>query len=94
MQGSEGYVGDQVVPIHLAIRSARKHAGLSQRQLALRIGCPRTWISKIEIGMSVPTITSLLRIAKAIGIEAWRLLRCAEHWDRKIVEVPAPPEVK
>jgi transcriptional regulator with XRE-family HTH domain len=83
MQGSEGYVGDQVVPIHLAIRAARKHYGLSQGQLALRIGCPRTWVSKVETGRATPTMTSFLRVAKAMGIEGWKLLRCAEHWGRK-----------
>ena len=36
------------VQVAMAIRTLRQRSGLSQRQLALRMGVPRTYVSKIE----------------------------------------------
>jgi DNA-binding XRE family transcriptional regulator len=59
----------QVVPImghgrgHLnlaaSIRSLRLRNGLSQRQLAMRMSVPRTYVSKIENEKATPTLSSL-----------------------------------
>lgn len=73
------------LPISLAVQRARRLANLSQRQLALKLECPRTWISKIENGHTVPTLASLLRIADALNTEGWRLLKWAEEEQEKMV---------
>jgi transcriptional regulator with XRE-family HTH domain len=71
------------LPIHLAIKEAREHYHLSQQKLANRMEVPRTYVSKVENGKAVPTISSLMKFAKAMNLEGWRLLRCAEHWEEK-----------
>ncbi|MDR1755661.1 MAG: helix-turn-helix domain-containing protein [Culturomica sp.] len=47
---------------------ARKHAGLTQAELAKRIGADKGYISRIERGITVPTVSTLYRIASAMGL--------------------------
>src|SRR5947209_5515019 len=42
--------------VALAIRTLRHRCGLSQRQLALRMSVPRTYVSKIENDKATPTL--------------------------------------
>lgn len=67
------------LPIGAAIRRAREFRRLSQKQLALKMGCPRTYLTKVENGYSFPHFDNFLRIAKALDVEAWRLLRWASR---------------
>ncbi|MEO5937085.1 MAG: helix-turn-helix transcriptional regulator [Terriglobales bacterium] len=60
-----------------AIRSLRLRSGLSQRQLALRMQVPRTYVSKIENEKATPTLSSLQRLATALEISVPDLLRSA-----------------
>ncbi len=48
---------------------ARKQAGLSQRELARRMGKPQSTIARIESGTQMPTIRTLFSVAKATGTE-------------------------
>src|SRR5512142_2976646 len=54
------------VHVAQAIRMLRQRTGLSQRQLALRMGVPRTYVSKIENEKATPTLSSLARLADAL----------------------------
>jgi transcriptional regulator with XRE-family HTH domain len=66
------------VQVAQAIRSLRLGRGLSQRQLALRMGVPRTYVSKIENEKATPTLSSLARLADALTVSVPELLRaCA-----------------
>ncbi|MDE7374623.1 MAG: helix-turn-helix domain-containing protein [Odoribacter sp.] len=47
---------------------ARKHAGLTQAELASRIGADKGYISRIERGLTVPTVATLYKIASAMGL--------------------------
>jgi transcriptional regulator with XRE-family HTH domain len=60
--------------IALAIRSLRQRSGLSQRQLALRMQVPRTYVSKIENEKATPTLSSLERLARALEVTVPDLL--------------------
>ena len=60
-----------------AVREIRRLRRLSQRQLAGRMQVPRTYISKIENGKAVPTLSSLQRLATALEIDICDLLRDA-----------------
>jgi transcriptional regulator with XRE-family HTH domain len=51
-----------------AIRSLRQRSGLSQRQLAMRMAVPRTYVSKIENEKATPTLSSLERLARALNV--------------------------
>jgi DNA-binding XRE family transcriptional regulator len=55
--------------IGMEIRDARIQQGLSQRQLALRIGMKQPDISKIEEGKKNITLFTLIRLCKVLGIE-------------------------
>ncbi len=51
-----------------AIRKARKDAGLTQEELASRIGVNRATLSKYENGDIEPSISQLTKIAEALDI--------------------------
>lgn len=53
--------------IGTAIRTARTKAGLSQTQLAAKLKTSQANIARLENNRSVPSTTTLLRIAKATG---------------------------
>jgi transcriptional regulator with XRE-family HTH domain len=57
----------------------RLRNGLSQRQLALRMSVPRTYVSKIENEKATPTLSSLERLARALEVTVPDLLSGGEH---------------
>jgi transcriptional regulator with XRE-family HTH domain len=75
-----------------AIRSLRLRTGLSQRQLALRMGVPRTYVSKIENEKATPTLSSLARLAQALEVTVPDLLHeCGPSRDEEIQELLTDP---
>lgn len=62
-----------------SIRSLRLRNGLSQRQLALRMSVPRTYVSKIENEKATPTLSSLERLARALEVSVPELLSGGER---------------
>ncbi len=62
-----------------SIRSLRLRNGLSQRQLALRMAVPRTYVSKIENEKATPTLSSLERLARALEVGVPDLLTGGER---------------
>jgi len=75
-----------------AVRDLRHVRNLSQRQLAARMGVPRTYISKIENGKAMPTLSSLDRLARALQVDISALLRDAptRHQDETAVLMADP----
>ena len=71
------------LPGHLrlasSIRSLRQRNGLSQRQLAMRMNVPRTYVSKIENEKATPTLSSLERLARALEVTVPELLNGGER---------------
>ena len=67
--------------LHLAqsIRALRLRNGMSQRQLALRMSVPRTYVSKIENEKATPTLSSLERLARALEVSVPNLLSGGER---------------
>lgn len=58
----------QLFALSEMIRSARKEAGLTQEQLATRIGTRKSYISKLENGDCDVKVSTLIRIfEKALG---------------------------
>lgn len=51
------------------LREARKEAGITQAELADRIGADKSYISKVEHGKTVPTVSSFYRIVAALGMQ-------------------------
>jgi transcriptional regulator with XRE-family HTH domain len=47
---------------------ARKNARLTQVELAGRIGVDKSYISRIEKGVTVPSVATFYRIVNALGL--------------------------
>ena len=47
---------------------SRKNSGLTQQEVADRIGANKGYISRIERGLTVPTVATLYKIASAMGL--------------------------
>ncbi len=65
------------IDVAKAVRELRHVRGLSQRELALRMQVPRTYISKIENSKAIPTLSSLERLARALDANICELLQDA-----------------
>lgn len=53
---------------------ARKHAELTQEALAKKIGISREYVARIEGGHHEPSLTMLVKVAKALGVTAGSLI--------------------
>jgi len=51
------------------VRTAREAAGLNQRELAARMGTSQAAIARLEAGGVGATLTTLQRVAQALGLE-------------------------
>lgn len=56
------------------VRERRNELGLSQEQLAERVGLHWTYIGQVERGRSNVTLHSTLRIAQALGCDPGELV--------------------
>ena len=84
--------GGPEVQVARAIRSLRQSRGLSQRQLALRMGVPRTYVSKIENEKATPTLSSLERLARALEVSVPDVLReCGQSREDDLRQLVADP---
>jgi transcriptional regulator with XRE-family HTH domain len=76
------------------LRELRLRAGLSQRQLAARLPGPRSYVSKLENEKATPTLSSLERVATALGVTVAALLtQCERGTDARRYELLADPWV-
>lgn len=51
------------------VRDARDAAGLSQRQLAARMGTSQAAVARLEAGAVGATLTTLQKVASALGLK-------------------------
>jgi transcriptional regulator with XRE-family HTH domain len=56
------------------VRTCRLRAGISQEELAARMGVEQGYISRLEAGSRNPTIVTLAEAAKALGVRPAALL--------------------
>jgi len=61
------------------IRLRRTRKGLSQEKFSFEAGFDRTYVSGIERGRRNPTLTTIQRLAEALGTEPSSLLRAAQR---------------
>lgn len=59
------------------MRKLRAARGLSQEALALDSGINRTYVSSVERAERNVSIDNIARIAKALAVEPWKLLKDA-----------------
>lgn len=60
------------------LRELRQQAGLTQEQLGFESDLRRTFISLLELGQQQPTLTTILKIAPALGLSASDLVSQVE----------------
>jgi transcriptional regulator with XRE-family HTH domain len=61
-----------------SVRQRRERLGFSQEAFASKCGVHRTYVGKVERGEQNVSMSSLVRIARGLGIRAWELVREAE----------------
>ncbi len=69
----------------------RKAAGLSQRQLAARLGRAASHVGLIEAGQRRIDTLELLRIARCLGVEPARLFEAMVHSVADLEQRPDQP---
>jgi transcriptional regulator with XRE-family HTH domain len=62
------------------LKASREEAGLTQRELADRLGKPRSFISKIESGERIPRINEFCDLAKAMKLDPELLFQRFWRW--------------
>lgn len=72
------------------LRLLRAKRGLSQETLAFEAGINRTYLSDVERSIRNVSIDNLSRLAKALGVPAWQLLR-EDHDASATLIVPEIP---
>jgi ribosome-binding protein aMBF1 (putative translation factor) len=63
--------------IAVELIKARLRAGLSQAELAVRMGTSQSTIARLESGQKLPSTKTLLRLAEATGSKVERRLSAA-----------------
>ncbi|WP_428631124.1 helix-turn-helix domain-containing protein [Sphingopyxis sp.] len=57
------------------VRKERLARDLTQQDLAAKLGMERSYLSELERGRRNPTVQALGRLADALELEPWELLR-------------------
>lgn len=68
------------------LRSARRRAGFTQRELARRARVPQPTIAAIETGRQDPRYGTLSRLLRACGFELDYYARAGEGTDRTLIQ--------
>lgn len=61
-----------------AVRKLRQERGWTQEELAEAADLHMTYISDLERGARSPGLTTQQRLANALGVKVWELLKLAE----------------
>jgi DNA-binding XRE family transcriptional regulator len=62
--------------------ASRREAGLTQRQLATRLGVPASTIGKIEVGERRLDVVEFMAVARALKVEPLVLFERFLAWER------------
>lgn len=84
--------GNRCSRVAVRLRELRQARHLSQRQLAARLDVPRTYISKIENGRAMPTLSSLQRLSTALEVPMCEMVHDARfEREREIATMMEDP---
>jgi len=56
------------------LKALRERRGLTQEQLSEKSGVSRSYLARLETGRQDPTLSTLEKLAKALGVKVGRLL--------------------
>ena len=71
-------MADGRLVVHL--KAARMEAGLTQAELALKVGVTRKTINTVENGVFIPSTILALGLARALGLTVEALFSLAADW--------------
>lgn len=57
------------------LKKRREELGLTQAQLFEQTGITTAYISQIERAQANPTLDMMVKLAQAVGLEAWDMIR-------------------
>ncbi|WP_375754552.1 helix-turn-helix domain-containing protein [Corallococcus exercitus] len=81
------------ITIGMAARAAREHLGLTQAEVAERIGLVHPVYSRLERGKMLPSVPSLYRLCQELRVSPEAMLGLTPEGDvRKKGRKPAPQE--
>lgn len=61
------------------LRELREAAGMTQESLGFESDLRRTFISVLELGQQQPSLTTVFKLASALGISASEMVRLVEE---------------
>lgn len=79
MGGEDHVVPGEMGDIGSRLREERERGGLSQRELARRLGVSASLISQIESGQSKPSVSTLYAIVTELGVSMDRIFDAHAH---------------
>ena len=59
----------------MRLKQLRERRGLIQKQLAKKAGLSHGYLARLEIGMHDPPLSTLVKLAKALGVKVTELLK-------------------
>jgi transcriptional regulator with XRE-family HTH domain len=77
--GSRKNPAPRLAAFGAAVRDLRERRELSQENLGFEAELDRTYVSGIERGVRNPTLTTIWKLAEALGVTPSRLLKAAEE---------------
>jgi transcriptional regulator with XRE-family HTH domain len=57
------------------LRRCRKRVGMSQEVLGFESELERNYVSMLELGQRVPSLTTVVKLAGALNMPGWELIR-------------------
>ncbi len=69
---------DAAIAFGKVLRQLRQNKGLSQEQLGFEADLRRTYVSILELGQQQPSLTTVIKLAKALNISASHLMALVE----------------
>lgn len=61
------------------LRKSRVAAGLTQEELAFKAKISRNYVSLLEQGVKSPTVSTLLKVCRALNVSAGKLIEKVER---------------
>lgn len=73
------------------LREERVRAGISQRELARRLGLSASMISQLESGLSKPSVGTLYAIVTELNLSLDKVIRGVDYEEEVSVDTPGEP---
>lgn len=74
--------GDLKEAFAKTLKELRKKSGMSQQELADYCELERVYISKLERGLSMPSIDTIYRISKVLKMKPFELVQVLEKYSK------------